>query len=509
MLLTLLAAAGAGLAPVPARSTGTGPADGRALERALATVDADRMLADVEFLASDELEGRDSPSEGLRIAARFLRARLVRLGWRPGAEEGYFHTYSLDYPALDPEATRLTLTPAEPDSANPDSAVPEDLGQPRELTLGRDYFFYAGEEVARTVAGPLVFCGDGAKETFERVDVAGRFVLCLDGELHWRRRERYAREAGAVGMLTAPGPTYEDEAYAERFAPFLRRALHPRVSYPTGARNADGPPFAQLFVAPDAARGLFPWYAGLLAGTGEAPGLGTELPLEVREERGLAHPGGRVAMENVAGWWPGADPELAREAIVLSAHYDHVGRRGADVYNGADDNASGSAALLAVAEALAAAGPLRRSVLLLWVSAEEKGLFGSRAWTEAPWLPNGGRVVCNINLDMVGRNAPDELHVTPTASHPAYNGLTRLVERFAVDEGFREIKSADEYWMRSDHANFSENLGVPVAFLFADVHEDYHKPTDTADKIDADKLRRVVRLVLRMLSGLQADELGV
>jgi hypothetical protein len=117
--------------------------------------------------------------------------------------------------------------------------------------------------------------------------------------------------------------------------------------------------------------------------------------------------------------------------------------------------------------------------------------------------------VCNLNIDMVGRNAPDELHITPTRSHRAYNGLTRLAERWAAAEGFDRLGSADDYWERSDHMNFERNLGIPVAFLFAEVHEDYHQPTDTADKIDGDKVRRVARLVLRMLDGLQGDDLGV
>jgi hypothetical protein len=110
---------------------------------------------------------------------------------------------------------------------------------------------------------------------------------------------------------------------------------------------------------------------------------------------------------------------------------------------------------------------------------------------------------------MIGRNAPDKLHVTPSREHTAYNGLTRLAESLAPLEGFPALQSADEYWERSDHHSFSEHLQIPVAFLFADVHEDYHQPTDDADKIDCDKIRRVARLLVRMLDGLQADELAL
>ena len=104
---------------------------------------------------------------------------------------------------------------------------------------------------------------------------------------------------------------------------------------------------------------------------------------------------------------------------------------------------------------------------------------------------------------MVGRNAPDELHITPTADHAEYNGLTELLTELARLEGFPELASADDYWGRSDHASFSRALKIPVAFLFSDVHEDYHQSTDTIEKIDFDKIRRVSRLVLRALVAMQ------
>src|SRR6185436_14160729 len=110
----------------------------------------------------------------------------------------------------------------------------------------------------------------------------------------------------------------------------------------------------------------------------------------------------------------------------------------------------------------------------------------------APTLPEGMRAVADINVDMVGRNAPDELLITPTkALREAYNGLTLLAEELGPREGFPHLGGADGYWDRSDQINFAENLGIPVTFLFSGEHEDYHKPTDTPDKIDYDKVRRV------------------
>ena len=235
--------------------------------------------------------------------------------------------------------------------------------------------------------------------------------------------------------------------------------------------------------------------------------LGQSLDIGFQDKRVPDDEQSQVTLENVCGFWRGSDPDLANEVIIISAHYDHVGVRGGKIHNGADDNGSGTTGLLALSEALATYGKLRRSVMVMWVSGEEKGLYGSKAWTKNPWLPEGCRAVANINIDMVGRNAADKLLVTPTREHEEYNGLTRLAERLAPLEGFPMLGSADDYYQRSDHYNFRKNLDIPVAFLFSDVHDDYHKPTDTPDKIDYDKVRRVARLVMRMLDGMQDDVL--
>jgi Zn-dependent M28 family amino/carboxypeptidase len=239
------------------------------------------------------------------------------------------------------------------------------------------------------------------------------------------------------------------------------------------------------------------------------PVRGETLAARFAEQRALKSDAATIEVENVCGFLPGSDPELAKQVILLSAHYDHVGMQNGVVHNGADDNGSGSSALLAVAEALSEHGPLARSVMIMWVSGEEKGLWGSRAWSDKPWLPEGCELIANINIDMVGRNAPDQLLVTPTkARSKDHNGLVKLAEELAPLEGFPQLGSADEYYTRSDHYMFAK-LGIPVMFLFADVHEDYHRPGDDAEKLDYDKVRRVARLVLRVLDGLQEKRLAL
>jgi Zn-dependent M28 family amino/carboxypeptidase len=241
------------------------------------------------------------------------------------------------------------------------------------------------------------------------------------------------------------------------------------------------------------------------------PANGTDLGVVYSDQREELGKDGTVEVENVCALWPGSDPKLSKEVIILSAHYDHVGTSSdGTVFNGADDNASGTTGLLQIAEALSVHGPMKRTILLIWVSGEEKGLMGSKAWCLNPQLPPDHRPVCNLNIDMIGRNAPESLLITPTKARKAdYNGLTRLAEANCGLEGFTDLGSADDYWFRSDHANFASYLKIPVAFLFDDVHVDYHKSTDDPEKIDCDKIRRVSRLVFRMLDGLQSEVLDL
>jgi hypothetical protein len=466
--------------------------DPAALERALAAVDAADVCADVRFLASDELQGRDTPSQGLRLAARYLRARVERLGFQPAGDQGFFDLYSLERSGLDAERTRATLVGG---------------GKERALELGRDYTFWGGGE--HELDGPIVFVGQGRAEDVQALDLAGKWALVLDegrarGREAWEERAQRMerlRAGGALGVLSAPDPEAKEAGERDaRFAQMAGFARRPRLRAPGEEERMPSGELPSLSLASAVARELL--------GAGPRPKPGAELALRLSDKR-VQLPRETLELENVAALWPGSDPELAREVLILSAHYDHEGVIGGEVYNGADDNASGTSALLAVADALARHGPLRRSVLLLWVSGEEKGLLGSAAWTKAPTLPADHRAVCDINIDMVGRNAPDKLLVTPSKELVAYNGLTRLAEALAPLEGFPILGSADEYWERSDHMNFAAHLKIPVAFLFSDVHEDYHRPTDDVEKIDCDKIRRVARLVLRMLDGLQADALGL
>jgi hypothetical protein len=496
LALNLLVAA---LLSCPDLCAAPSPASARSAETsakltlALDSIREVNLRSDVFFIASDELAGRDTPSEGLKIAARFLRARLERLGWQPGAEQGYLYRWDLDSTAVDVAASQLELS--------------RKTGEKQEqvtLALGKDYWPGRGSSrLEQPLEGTLVFGGDGSKEALEKVAAEGKWVVVLDSGKDLREARRSLGRVGALGLLVVPPADYKGESYEKRFAGDLENLS--KGSYQL-ARSSDqrpqrSPTVSSVYLGVDAKQRLL----GLL-GVKENELASAALELTVRETRPAANAGGKLQMENVCGFWAGSDPVLSKEVIILSAHYDHVGVGRKGIYNGADDNGSGTCGLLAVAEALTHMGPLRRSVMIMWVSGEEKGLWGSQAWNAKPWLPEGCKAVANINIDMIGRNAPDKLLITPTAEHKSYSFLTRVAESVAPLEGFPKLGNADEYWQRSDHYNFVK-AGIPACFLFSDVHEDYHQPTDDPEKLDYDKIRRVSRVVVRILDALQRDKL--
>jgi Zn-dependent M28 family amino/carboxypeptidase len=201
---------------------------------------------------------------------------------------------------------------------------------------------------------------------------------------------------------------------------------------------------------------------------------------------------------NSVGILRGTDPALRDEYIVVSAHMDHVGVNGANVkdsiWNGADDDASGTAGVLALAEAFAQAPP-KRSMIFLTVSGEEHGLWGSNWFTSHPPVPID-KIVANLNLDMIGRNWKDSIVVIGIE----HSDLGETVAR--VSKAHRELGIStlpdpwpqENFFGRSDHYNFARR-GVPAIFFFNGTHVDYHQPSDSPDKIDAEKEARIVRLI--------------
>lgn len=213
---------------------------------------------------------------------------------------------------------------------------------------------------------------------------------------------------------------------------------------------------------------------------------------------------------NVLGYIEGTDPELRDELVVITAHYDHVGMRGDAIFNGADDNASGTSGVLEIAQAFAEAknhnfGP-RRSVLCMLVTGEEMGLLGSEYYSENPVFPLEN-TVANINMDMIGRqdavhDSPDYIYVIggnrmSTDLHAINEEVNDRYIHFELDYTYNAEDDPNRFFYRSDHYNFAKH-GIPVLFYFSGVHEDYHRPSDTVDKIIFDRAEKVARLAFHV-----------
>mgnify|MGYP001038427065 FL=1 len=213
-----------------------------------------------------------------------------------------------------------------------------------------------------------------------------------------------------------------------------------------------------------------------------------------------------VKGENIIGFIEGSD--LKDEIVVITAHYDHLGvKEDTLIYNGADDNGSGTSAIMEIAQAFMLAkkegnGP-RRSVLIMPVSGEEKGLLGSKYYTDNPIYPLEN-TIANLNVDMIGRidknhDNPDYVYLIgsdrlSSELHQISEDINKQYFNLELDYTFNAEDDPNRYYYRSDHYNFAKN-NIPVIFYFNGIHEDYHKPTDTVEKINFEKIQKISRYI--------------
>ena len=238
---------------------------------------------------------------------------------------------------------------------------------------------------------------------------------------------------------------------------------------------------------------------------GKAKDIGLSTDMTIDFDRSLEV----IKGQNVMGYIEGSDKK--DELIVISGHYDHLGKKGPDVYNGADDNGSGTSTVMEIAEAFSKAksegnGP-RRSVLCLLVTGEEKGLLGSEYYAENPIFPLEN-TVANVNIDMVGRvdkkyaSNPEYIYVIgsdrlSTDLHKINEDMNSEYSQITMDYKYNSEDDPNRYYFRSDHYNFAKK-GIPAIFFFSGVHEDYHRTSDTVDKIQFDKMEKIGRHIFHV-----------
>jgi hypothetical protein len=466
-----------------------------------------KTKAHVIALASDKTDGRLAGSPGERAAAEYLTAQLRRIGAKPLPGRSDFRmpfefTAGTKDGGSSIKVSRSTTT----QSPGGVSGLVPAAGDIRALSFSDN----------GTVSAPVVFAGYGivvpdsqdfGYDSYATLDVKDKIVLVLRyfpedadaktkgilsryGDLRYKAMA--ARQHGAKALLVVTGPSSPNAGELVPMSFDTALAGSGIVAASISGKVAEemfktfGDPGKTLAAAQKALDAGNPHVAGFaFPGT-----MSVQITTNVVRERQTA--------ANIVAYLPatqstGATP---KPWIALGAHYDHLGRGqsgnslaskddAGKVHFGADDNASGSAAVLAAAEALAAQ-PRRRNVLVEFWSGEELGLIGSNAYVNAPPVPLD-QLAAYVNFDMVGRMQDNRLTVQATGTSPVWG---RLIEQANVAAGFDLIVQQDPY-QPTDVASFNQ-AGVPCLNFFTGTHTDYHKPTDTADKIDYEDLDRIV-----------------
>jgi hypothetical protein len=489
------------------------------------------LRADLFFLAGDAMRGRLTDTNENRITVDYIRSRFERAGLKPVANGGYFHNYNL-----------MTATLGEGNVMKLSSATGT-----RELTSGIDFYPQRFSATAQ-VSGSVAFAGFGItapkiNHDDYKGDLKGKIVLVLDHEpgerdpkspfegvvtaepaAQWRKAMA-AQQKGAIAILFVsdvhnhPDPVNFEQA-ARNFWP----ATAARIPNYTLATWADRIHIPAMQVSPAIA-------SALVAGTGKTlEELGKQAETIAGGFTAIDLPNARIDLRasvnrhtvsdrNVLGLIEGSDPKLKDEWVLVTAHFDHEGVNGAQILNGADDNGSGTVALLEIADAYALAAQQgqrpRRSVLFCAWNSEERGLLGAWAYTEFPPAPLTN-IAGVLNMDMIGRN--EEVQVgggnrfnglevqTAESNANAVNmmGFARAPELAAVvdaanagiglDIKKRYDNNSSNLVRRSDQWPFLQR-GVPALGFMTGLHPDYHTAYDRPEKINYAKMEKIARLI--------------
>ena len=495
--LALLLAACAG--PLARVETAAPPAAEIALPSGTSAAD---LLRVVQVLAAPEMEGRPTGSAGMERAARYIAGEFQRAGLEPGGDGGsFFQAFQVVTGIRLGDRNRFRVQPA---GANPAYRV------------GQDFTPFSFSDSGRA-EGEVAFAGYGITapelqyDDYAGVDVAGKIVLVLTGDPRerdrsspFRRPEAYrytevrykalnAREHGARGIILVTNPLAHGEEPEHLFA--IRGITSVSQSGILAINALRGVADAILARSGRSLRGLQEAIdRDLRPRSFVVPGLTAEIEVRLIPEHGRAW--------NVIGLLRGTDPALRAQAVVVGAHYDHLGHGGetslaperyGEVHPGADDNASGTAGVIGLARRFAAEGAARRTIVFVAFAGEEMGLLGSSHYVRAPAIPLD-HTVAMLNMDMIGRLRDDTLYVFGVDTGKEFREVLDAANR---DVGLRFKLSGDGYGP-SDHSPFY-GKDLPVLFFFTGPHPDYHRPTDTVDTLNGPGLSRVVRLVAGVL----------
>jgi hypothetical protein len=486
-----------------------------------AVITAGELRDHVFYLASDKLQGRETGTDGIAEAENYIAAEFARYGLHPlPGEEDFFLEYTLYKKGFSQERSYLIVSGP---------------GGRCTATLGRDFRPFSFSETGE-VEAEVVFAGYGITapeydyDDYEGLDVEGKYVLVLrhepnendpesrfDGTNHTRHayfktKKENAEEHGAVGMILVTDPLHHSGP--EDFRSLIDLALEP-PDLETPASTSAHPPFLAVHIAQPIARQMLGFSLQQFRQLQQKVDEGTKpAALDIGSmtaEIGLhkIHKKIAVPARNVAGYVrgtsgredvQGTDPDSRGEWIVVGAHHDHLGSFAGDgdtIYNGADDNGSGTAAVLELAEAVTHLLPNpERNVAFVTFSGEEDGLLGSRAFLEESVLP-AESIVFMMNFDMIGRNPGESLRIYGAHTLEDLRDIVAgASERYALSV---DLQSSSPYReMISDHTPFEER-DIPYLAFFSGVHDDYHEVSDHAEKLFYERVEAITQVSLDVL----------
>jgi hypothetical protein len=454
---------------------------GQDVVAAAASITREDYLRKISVMAHDSMGGRDTPSPGLDATAEWIASEFELLGLKPGGDDGsYIQRYAIEVVRPD-----LISSSAEVSGGG-------------HLRFGRDLISPLGAEEGDFEGEVVVLSGSGGISPDLVADIAGKHVIVVSMprglDRDGRRFATDLRRSGALSVIVATDRPDRDWELGVRN---LSRRSSVRIGF-NGARGGG----ISLEVRD---RAIEPILAAHGVDLRAARGRRDAAVMEVRGLTLLLSPRleilDRQLAPNVVGILEGSDPELKEEYVAFSAHIDHIGTgapnaEGDTISNGADDDASGTTAILEVAEAYASLETKpRRSMIFLLVSGEEKGLWGSEYFVENPPVPIG-QVVADLNADMIGRNWTDTI-VAIGKEHSDLGETLNAVSMAHPELGMTAIDDLwpeERFYFRSDHYNFAK-MGVPILFFFNGTHSDYHGRDDEVDRIDTDKAARISKLI--------------
>ncbi len=457
------------------------------------------LSKNLHVLASDEYEGRETGKKGQRMAAEYISNQFKQAGIPPYKGDTYYQSFPLNI-----------IKP-----------LPADIWLNKKQSIAyKDYYNFPGLSEQHIKAMSVLFLGFGIDDEknysdYKGVDVKGKVVMILAGEptrkdstnyltgtkehskwSYYKTKPDKAKEKGIATLLIVVDNVEKDVANNKH-----------RLEAESMRLDANPVEMPVIYISKEMANSILKKQKieklkEKIQNNGQPINVLAKTKIEIDIKNKIE----KVSSENVLGYIEGSD--LKNELVVVTAHYDHLGKTDDVVFNGADDDGSGTVGVIELAQTFAKAkkegnGP-RRSMLFMTVAGEEKGLLGSSYYVQHPEFPLAN-TVCDLNMDMIGRqdekhkDNPNYIYIIgddklSSQLHTISENANKTYENLEMDYTFNDVNDKNRFYYRSDHYNFAKN-GIPVIFYFNGVHADYHKETDEIEKINFDKMEKITRLV--------------